>query len=247
MTWKDIEDNFDLIKVFIIPVGSTEQHGPHLPMQTDSISVEYVAIKAAEELHPKIVVTPTIRVGFSPHHMIWPGTLSLSANTLIDTVFDICSSLKRHGFEKVLLLNGHGGNVAPLTIAGRRAKEELGLQISNANYWAFIPKELANKTLKTGFYPGHADEFETSTNMYLTPKLVQKDKIKPTEEASDEEYVQHFIQTITERSMTGVPPGRHPEYASADKSKILLEAAVKNLITFLNKFIKHGEPPKRIE
>src|SRR5690625_862626 len=92
--------------VVVVPIGATEQHGPHLPLGTDFTMAHTVATKAAEQVDG-VLVTPPIWTGFSPHHMQFTGTVSLRAETLMAVVRDVAESLWRHGFRRILFLNGH--------------------------------------------------------------------------------------------------------------------------------------------
>jgi creatinine amidohydrolase len=166
--------------VVVLPVGSTEQHGAHLPLDTDTFLVSAVAKGAAASVcgQVPVVVAPPVAVACSLHHMEYAGTLSLEFETFIAAVYEIAVSLARHGFRKLLLLNGHGGNTAGLTIVANKlmVKNILPLVVT-ANYWSLIADEV--KTIReTG--PGgmgHACEFETSLSLYLRPELVQSDKM----------------------------------------------------------------------
>ncbi len=101
----------------VIPMGSTEQHGPHLPTGTDSILTERIALRAARVSEHPVVVTPTFSMAFSPHHGAWPGTITLSAATMMALLGDITASVARAGFKRQLLVNGHGGNRGVMTVA----------------------------------------------------------------------------------------------------------------------------------
>ena len=101
----------------VIPMGSTEQHGEHLPTGTDSILTERVALMAAKVSAHPVVITPTVSMAFSPHHGAWPGTITLSAATMNALLADITASVARAGFRRQLLVNGHGGNRGIMTVA----------------------------------------------------------------------------------------------------------------------------------
>ena len=96
--------------VVVVPIASTEQHGLHLPEDTDQRTVEYVSREAARRLDVPVLVTPTIPFGVSPHHMIHPGTITLTVETTMRVLKEVCRSIAAHGFERILILSGHGGN-----------------------------------------------------------------------------------------------------------------------------------------
>ena len=122
----------------VLTVGSCEQHADHLPVDTDTLSAYRVAMLAAERCqHPHVLVLPPPSFGFSPHHRAWPGTISLSLATFTAIVTDVAESLHRTGFDRLLIVNGHGGNVGPLTSACTELVSR-GLRvaaITSGSYW----------------------------------------------------------------------------------------------------------------
>ena len=110
MNWPDIKKAIaNGYKTVVVGIGATEQHGPHLPLKTDAVIGEMLAYEVAKGLG-NALQAPTIRVGCSEHHLSFPGTISLHASTLKSIIIDYVESLKRHGFETVVLLPSHGGN-----------------------------------------------------------------------------------------------------------------------------------------
>ena len=162
--------------VAIIPIASLEQHANHLPVNTDSNIVSTIAERAARAIEGvPVLVLPPIWTGYSPHHMAYPGSVTLKYHTFVDVLTQVASSVHAHGFRKILLLNGHGGNSA--VVAGMRTKlaEEDGVSIVGYDYWNLPPMPEAMRRLCTtdkGFV-GHAGEVETSAQMYLQPELVE--------------------------------------------------------------------------
>ena len=160
-TWCEIEGMKD--KKVIIPIGSIEQHGPHLPLSTDSLLVEEIARKVGERTG--CLVTPTIRFGISEEHMDFRGTITLSPETFKAMVLDICTSLQRHGFNRQYIINYHGGNKKYLIELIPRIKE-MGINVSLHRVLGRLGKF------------DHAGEVETSLMMYLFPEKVREDKIE---------------------------------------------------------------------
>ena len=171
-SWKELSEKQKACDVVIIPVGSIEQHGYHLPLGTDS----YVAQGLAEEAAAKagVVVTPPIWFGWCPHHMALPGSVSVRAEVLIEYLYDIIESLHAHGFRKFVLLNGHRiVNIAWMQIAAQRAQSKLSVKVVIFDP-AYMSKDLI---AELGYGPvGHADEIETSHLMHLHPELVHLEK-----------------------------------------------------------------------
>jgi len=171
MTWKEVAEVMDAVKMVIIPVGSTEQHGPHLPLKHDAASAFYVAERLAEALYPRVLVTPAIPFGVSYHHMHFPGTISVSPNTLTSLIADICESFVSHGVRNFLIINGHGGNFETLSTAVITVNRRLGVDAFFVNYWDFLPKQaINNKLVEDEKVPGHSADFETSIALHIYPK-----------------------------------------------------------------------------
>lgn len=161
----------------LLPIGSMEQHGEHLPVDTDTMSAWHVAYGAACALeHPPTVVTPPVWVGLSPHHMGFPGSITLRLETLCAVLADICASIASQGFEGIVLLNGHGGNQALLEALALELRHELDLPILHVTYWDLIWELLGEVREGAGTSIGHSGELETSIQLYLQPQRVAGDR-----------------------------------------------------------------------
>lgn len=181
LTWTDVESAIDDgTRTAIVPVGSTEQHGPHLPLGTDSYIGEAVAERVAERLGDALVA-PCIRPGVSGHHMEFPGTVSIGADLLMDLLDGYAESLERHGFEYVVFLPSHGGNFAPVETAApeiARGRESIDV-ITLADIEQYM--ELMNEGLKEGGIDYqerviHAGANETSIMLAIHEDLVRKER-----------------------------------------------------------------------
>jgi len=185
MTRKEFREGLDAghFGTAIIPVGSIEQHLEHLPLGHDIASSTHIAERVAEKLYPAVAVAVPIAIGISEHHMAHRGTLSAKPGAFLAAVFDAAESLIRHGVRNVLILNGHGGNVAPLESAMRQWKLYFGNTHPEADvrvhgYWHSIPADFAEHVLDGGRFPGHAGEFETSFALHAFPETVRSDAIR---------------------------------------------------------------------
>ena len=172
-TWEEIEKQMALCKgTAIVPVGSTEQHGPHLPTGTDA----YAAIALADDASARTgaVVTPPLWFGWSPHHLVLPGTISVRAEVLTEVLYDIISSLHKHGGRGFVVVNGHRiVNIPWMQLAAQRAQENLGVRVSIFDP-AYMSKEISGAL---GFGPiGHAEEAETSHMLFKYPELCKMEK-----------------------------------------------------------------------
>lgn len=175
MTWEEVKDALTRSHgVAIVPTGSTEQHGLHLPEGTDAMC----AIAIAEDVAQRTgaVVTPPMWFGWSPHHMAYPGTITLRPEVLTEVLVDVGKCLNAHGFKKQIWICGHRvANLPPMQLAAWRVRDETNGQasVSVVDPW-YISKTVREKL---GMFDlGHADEHETSIMLYKHPGLVRMDK-----------------------------------------------------------------------
>lgn len=174
LTWIDIKEFLTMHNVVIVPVGSCEQHGPHLPMDTDAYDAFWLSMKAAEKAQCALVAPP-IYYGVSSHHMDFPGTVTLAPHTLEQLAYEVACSLIKHGFKKILFENGHGGNTPALEAAAQRIKGETNAFVA-IDTVSLIP-DFIEKHIETS-YDAHAGEFETSTTLANRENFVVKEHIK---------------------------------------------------------------------
>jgi len=174
LTWLDVKEFLAVHDVAVVPVGSCEQHGPHLPIDTDAYDAFWLSLKAAEKAQCALVAPP-IYYGVSLHHMDFPGTITLAPHTLEQLAYEVASSLIKHGFKKILFENGHGGNTPALEAATQRIKADAKAFVA-VDTVSLIP-DFIEKFIETS-YDAHAGEFETSTTLANREKLVVKERIK---------------------------------------------------------------------
>ena len=158
----------------ILTLGSCEQHADHLPVDTDTLSAYRVALLAAERCEaPHVLVLPPPSFGFSPHHLAWPGTVSLSLQTFLGLVSDVADSLHRTGFDRLLIVNGHGGNIGPLTAACTELVSR-GRRVGAVTYFAGGGAELMQTIPGAKKGVGHACAYETALQLALRPDERQR-------------------------------------------------------------------------
>ncbi len=156
----ELDQRSEMVDTAILPVGSLEQHGPHLPLDTDSFDAGYVVENAVKELDSaKPPILPTIPYGVSDHHMSFPGTVTLSPDTLEDMIVEIGRSVLQHGFFKLYIYNGHGGNESALKTAAKKLKEETGMAVFVDS---FENMDQEREEIVESENDVHAGEFETS-------------------------------------------------------------------------------------
>jgi creatinine amidohydrolase len=162
----------------LVPIGATEQHGPHLPVQVDARLAAEVSLRAARLVAASepIVVLPTIWFGMSEHHMTIGGTITLDFPTMMSVLRCVVRSLTQHGFRRIFILNGHGGNTAPLEVIVTELTIEFKIPLAYATYWG-IGKDAIAKLLDRQTALLHACEAETSMMLALTPELIDRDTL----------------------------------------------------------------------
>ena len=213
----------------IVPVGSIEQHGPHLPTMTDTILANEVARRAAQIVAAKkpILVTECVWSGLSEHHMAFGATITIDFNTMFQLVSDVVSSLRRLGFRRVLLLNSHGGNVAALKTIVEQLTMRDEMPLVCATYW-HLAAHLLEPVLDRQKGIRHACEAETAMMLALRPDLVDVSQFaaascpdpKDAPSQPDDGYRWRSFAQITHSGAIG-----EPQAATAEKGQKLLTIA----------------------
>ena len=161
--------------VLLLPIGAIEQHGPHLPIDTDISAAtavcERAAIRLAASDDPPALVLPPIWWGLSPYWIGFAGTLTLRPETILALISDLGASVAQHGFRRLVIVNGHGGNEGIIAVAATQLASH-GLRAAALSYWALIGEELRQWSRHDGGGIGHAGEVETSIARFLQPDLV---------------------------------------------------------------------------
>ncbi len=242
--WPDLASLSD--RIFVVPLGSMEQHGKHLPLFTDSLIVGHVAERVEALRSERIVMLPVQWLGHSPHHRRF-GCVSLDLFPYIELIRGICRSLIAMGARRILLLNGHGGNDTPCKAAMRELKSEFeelrDLYIAYATYWNLAAAEFTEIRESPAGGMGHACEMETSILLAEEPELVDMSNAVrggPSEERGfrtiDMLKGEPFfmINEFDEFSETGVIG--MPDFANSEKGGKFLDAAAQAVVRFLDEF-----------
>jgi creatinine amidohydrolase len=178
LTWPEINEAVKLKKVLILPVGSTEQHGFHLPLDVDSRLASQVALEAGRRAHEDVLVLPTVNYGYTHHVMDFPGTINIEPSTFVRMLLDIVRSVAYHGFERVVILNGHGSNHPLIEQAGRQATLQTDALCLTLSWWNLIAS-FWNDEVRTSVNPGgsaHAGELETAMYLHVNGASVRSDR-----------------------------------------------------------------------
>ena len=185
-TWQEIDAYLERSKGVVVPIGSTEQHGPMGLIGTDALCPEVIAARmgAAED----VLVAPTISVGMAEHHMAFSGTITYRPTTLISVISDYVVSLARHGFERVLFFNGHGGNIATInaaffetyaTLGERAGANAPGVRCRLVNWWANKAVQAISRELYAGAEGSHATPSEVSVTQFAYPGSIKHAELDP--------------------------------------------------------------------
>jgi creatinine amidohydrolase len=212
--------------VVLAPIAACEQHSHHLPTITDTVLVTGVADGVEANLPNEVVQLPTLWLGASHHHLRFGATLSVDVDTHVDLLAGLVEPLLDDGYQRILLLNGHGGNIDTMQMALRRLQPKWRKRIvCAASYWDLAAKELAALADGPRKVMGHACEFETSMMLALRPELVRRDAIRddPPREtvALRGLYLSEDMYQRTDHGCVG-----YPERATAGKGRAFLQAAI---------------------
>ena len=184
-TRKEIRDwlTTGKLKAAILPTGSVEQHNEHMAMVADVAISTLISQQIALQLYPSVVVAPPSPCGYAPYHMARKGTITLRKSTLQAYVLDVLESLKAHGINTILVLNGHGGNHAPLIEPIDAWRKQLGITLEVDSYWNGIPKAFRQQVMTAQEPTSHAGEFETSIYMAAFPGRLRHFTIQAYDQA----------------------------------------------------------------
>jgi len=225
-TWTDADGA--ATDLALLPVGSTEQHGPHAPLATDALNAETVAAAAADAYDGEVVVAPTVSVGVSAEHRQFTGTLWVSADTFRAYVRETVASLASHGWDRVVLVNGHGGNTAALReVAGTITREDDAYAVP-FTWFEAVGDHRAEM--------GHAGPLETALLRHVHPDLVREERIEEARAGASDRWgdwedrvnLAYDVAEFTENGVIGDPAD-----GGADRGEILLELARDALVELL--------------
>lgn len=248
LTWPEVKELDFSRLVVLLPLGSFEQHGHHLPLTTDTQIVSAIAAAVEAGRRDRLLLLPALWPGHSTHHLAFPGTLSIRQMNYIRIIVDLCGSMVGMGGRKIFLLNGHGGNDIPVRAALREVKTEFGavagLHTVFASYWALAAQTIREVRESELGGISHACEMETSIMLHLSPEEVRMDLARrdgpqhasPYRKA-DMQAVKpaYFVNEFHELSTSGAI-GR-PDLATAEKGKQFFDGIVRDVTTFIDDFL----------
>ena len=233
LTWPEMNGAIGAQKLVILPIGSTEQHGPHLPLDVDSFLCESVCLEVGKRAPDKVLVLPPVSYGLNLHHIDFPGTIHIEPETFIAFCLNITKSVAYHGFEKILLVNGHGSNMPLAELVARKTVLATKSLCFATSYFQFLLE--AFEEVRETETIAHADELETSLYLHLAEDRVRLDQATEGDDRtgrflssdSTSNFPVRFSDYWGRWTQTGVHGD--PTKATREKGEVILEAAVSGL------------------
>lgn len=251
MTWPECKAAAKAGRVAVLPVATYEDHGYHLPIDTDVLLATEICERAVASIPTEAVLIPPVNHGYSPHHIDFPGTLTISWETFVHYVRDICVSLGQHRFTHILIVNGHGSNTPLVEMAARLTvlASEGTVACAAVNHWGVLKAREVGNQHRLSEYGGasHAGEYETALYLALKPELVDMDKAVDQTNPLPRSFQTDLIQgkrpdgsiasympywsSMTESGVRGAATK-----ATKENGERFLQAAVEGLVELIQEF-----------
>jgi creatinine amidohydrolase len=234
LTRPEVEEYLKRCDVVLFPVGSTEQHGKHMAIDNDTFTALEISRRVAEKTG--VLVASPLYFGYSPHHMNFKGSITLSFDTLVDVYREVCESLLHHGFNKVVIMNAHGGNTNSIREALHKIQQDTGKRVYSVMVFpgasGFGSEAVKVIEQKGG---GHACEMETSIGMALGQRLLmdKAEDWKPEYSSIDPKYRGKVAADYSFDEVTSIGSLGDPTKATKKKGKALVDAVVDDLAEFV--------------
>ena len=249
-------------RVAVLPAATYEDHGPHLPVDTDVLLAGEISERAVARVPSEAVLVPAVPHGYSPHHMDFYGALTIGWDTFIKYVRDVCCSLAHHGFQRILIVNGHGSNASPLDMAARLTNVEYqgNTLCASVSHWDLRRVKEVSREVRDSDFNGvaHAGEYETALYLALKPELVDMSKavdertpmppsfsidlIEGTHPEGSAGRLWPYWSSITKSGVMGDATKATPE-----KGRIFLDAAVDGLVDLIRELKQTPILPRQDE
>ncbi len=258
LTWPEINEAALARKVVLLPIGSTEQHGHHLPLDVDNFLARSVCLVAARQIPQETLVMPTIPYGYNEHAQDFPGTIHVTYEHFIEYCLDVVKSVVYAGFDRIILVDGHGSNEHLCEFIARRATVETDALIAST-MWTNLSVEAFESVRESGNGgAAHACELETSAYLYLESSRVQMDKAADHYGGAAGKGGSKFLHVDLTRgwgpvkliqwTSSATPHGVSgaATLATVEKGQAIVEGAAANLAAFIREF-RAMEKGKRVD
>jgi len=253
LTWPEMREAIAQGRVILLPVGTIEDHGHHLFLDTDNFLVSHVCEATAQRIPEEVLVMPLVPYGFNWHHIDFPGTIGIEADHFVHYCLDITKSLAYHGFRKILIVDGHGSDVPLLDIVARRTVLETDALCASLIYTSLVA-DLLQKIRESAFPGGmaHADELETSLTLYLEKERVNMGQARKEMGMIPSRFIWHDLMSPSPVSMmewwstfsqTGVLGD--PTLATEEKGRMVFEKVVDRMVELVREFRDRPIRPRR--
>ena len=236
MTRPEVEKYLEENDIALFPVGSTEQHGKHLPFDNDAFSAFEIAKRVSE--NTDVLYAPVLPFGYSKHHMNFPGSISLETQTLVKVYKEVCLSLIQNGFRKIVIMNGHGGNTAWISQAQAEIYYETGIRVFSLmifNSPRGFGSEALGVLVQNG--GGHACEMETSFSVSLGQRVDEEAVTDWKEPSKWTDFTRKYMGKVSTPRMfdevTEIGSLGEPTKYSVEKGKTMVEAVVDDISEFI--------------
>jgi len=252
LSWPELREASAQGRVVVLPVGSVEQHGPHLPLEVDNYLCRQVCEEAAKLVPEDLLLMPQLPYGFNWHHIDFPGTIGIAWDNYVRFLLDIVKSVAHHGFKKVLIVNGHGSNRILAEVAARQATMDNEVICAAFNYFNLAPEVTVEVRESPKGWNAHADEMETSLYLYLQPEAVRKEVMAPDHDMLPSEFwwqdcsipcrvgMMEWWSTFSKTGVLG-----DPTLATAEKGEVLYKAYVRELAECVKEFKARPLRPRK--
>ncbi len=250
LTWEELREVAAHKPVVIQPIGATEQHGYHLPLNTDNFIVSRLCDEAGRRAPDEMLILPVIPFAFNAHHMDFPGVIAIQWDNVITYLIDVVTSVTAHGFDRCIFISGHGVNPPYLAVAANEVNVRTGALCASL-LWTTLADNVAE--VRDSVAPGgmaHACELETAVMQYLDPERVRADRI-----ADEMNFVQGRFLQMDLANATGVHFGEHwwssfspsgvageATKATAEKGGLMFERAADNLVALVRELRARPDP-----
>jgi creatinine amidohydrolase len=243
LTWPEIKAAAHNDRVAIVPIGATEDHGLHLPVDTDNVICWEICEQAARNVPDQVLLLPLVPFGINEHHFDFPGSIDIPGNHFIGFLLGITRSLAYHGFKRIILINAHGSNKSYVSIAARRTVIDSGVLCVATTPMLLMGKDKIDSIRKSD--PGgiaHAGELETAIYLYLYPERVQMEKAVKEYGLQKSRFYGwdkgkssvDFMDWWSNVSESGVMGD--PTVATNETGKAFFELAVNKLVAFIKEY-----------